>query len=184
MRYPNECPQCTQPLQQTPTGRTACKSCGYLQSDEKKCTFMEGWKQYAKSHMFRIRMRRANNQPIQVRRTLTGKIHRVKRLTEINIRQPMAQALRTVKETTAVVYDVRLRSGLNSRPRNTRNNCRRTNSPMQVMQFAQIIKRQEATPNRRGTIEARFLRGIYTTHSPLKASVFRRSIPVVGGNLL
>jgi uncharacterized Zn finger protein (UPF0148 family) len=184
MRYPNECPQCTQPLQQTPTGRTACKSCGYLQSDEKKCTFMEGWKQYAKSHMFRIRMRRANNQPIQVRRTLTGKIHRVKRLTEINIRQPMAQALRTVKETTAVVYDVRLRSGLNSRPRYPRYDSRWTHCVMSFMQFAQIIKRQEATPNRRGTIEARFLRGIYTTHSPLKASVFRRSIPVVGGNLL
>ena len=179
--FPNECPQCTQPLQQTPTGQTACKTCGYLQSPIKKCTFMEGWKQYAKSHMFGIRMRRANHQPIQMRRTLTRKIHRVKRLTEINIRQPMAQALRTVKERTTVVYDVRLRSGLNSRPRDTRNDSRWTHSVMSFMQFAQIVKRQEATPNRRGTIEARFLRGTYTTHSPLKASVFRRSIPVVGG---
>ena len=179
--FPNECPQCTQPLQQTPTGQTACKTCGYLQSPIKKCTFIEGWKRYAKSHMFRIRMRTANHQPIQMRRTLTRKEQRTKRLTQINIREPMAQALRTLKETTTLVHHVRLRSRLNSRPRNTRNNCRRTNSPMQVMQFAQIIKRQEATPNSRGTIEARFLRGTYTTHSPLKASVFRRSIPVVGG---
>ena len=179
--FPNECPQCTQPLQQTPTGRTACNSCGYLQSDEKKCTFMEGWKQYAKSHMFGIRMRRANDQPIQMRRTLTRKEQRTKRLTEINVREPMAQTLRTLKETTTLVYHVRLRSGLNSRPRNTRNGSWWTHSAMSFMQFAQIIKRQEATPNRRGTIEASFLRGSYTTHSPLKASVFRRNIPVVGG---
>ena len=179
--FPNECPQCTQPLQQTPTGRTACKSCGYLQSDEKKCTFMEGWKQYAKSHMFRIRMRRANHQPIQMRRAFTRKIHRVKRLTEINIRQPMAQALRTVKETTTVVHDVRLRSRLDSRSRYTRYGSWWTHSVMSFMQFAQIVKRQEATPNSRGTIEARFLRGVNTTHSPLQASVFRRNIPVVGG---
>ena len=146
MRYPNECPQCTQPLYKTPTGRTACKTCGYLQPLQKKCTFMEGWKHYATSHMFRNRMRTTNHQPIQMRRTFTGKEQRTKRLTQNNIRQPMAQALRTLKETTALVYHVRLRSGLNSRPRNTRNDSRWTNSAMSFMQFAQIIKRQATTP--------------------------------------